>query len=129
MNRRPHSNTVIRLISYGVGLYGVVILYSSLLVPYLERDVLKINETLLSVPLVISLTFIYLSTLLRRRKHTAFWSTILLFMILITVNSIVFVTRLEDHSLHLLNIAWAIGLPVCIVAGLLQTRADFTVKE
>jgi len=126
---------LVRLLSYGVALNGVLIIASVLRDQvggnFLRIEISELGEIIFSLPLFLGLTLVYLSVLLRRRKLTAWLVTILVYGFVLGIN----IVRLASvhHPLTagypLARILINIALPATIVAILALLDDHFTVKS
>lgn len=120
----------LKLLALGVFGNGVLLVFHSLanqivLHRHLFRSTVRIN-----IGLIAGLSLVYLSTLLSRRKQTAWLVVIAIYVLVIGVNIItglfiLFHGKTSDMDVLLR----AIALPVIIVVGLFYYRQEYNVKS
>lgn len=121
----------LQLVVYIIGIHGLFVIATTMLYQLGGRVGIHLSDLDLDididVPLLIGIGLVYLSTLLRRRKRTA-WAVALF--------AYVFMLGFYANQVHLyashhdwLQIIAGLGLPVLNISLLLQQRRHFTVKS
>src|SRR5579859_1862006 len=76
----------LRVVTYGVALHGLLIIAATLedqVHVRFTRHLLHVSGVVVDVPLLIGLTLLYLSLLLRRRKRTAWAATLAVYGVIL----------------------------------------------
>ncbi|HVS58900.1 MAG TPA: phosphatidylglycerol lysyltransferase domain-containing protein [Candidatus Saccharimonadales bacterium] len=119
-----------RAVAYVVGLHGLLILASSLFFALHRDDELRLFRLFTDLPLLFGLTLIYLSTLLRRYKRTAWGVTLLVYIVMLGLDTAQLINRLHHHySIGVFNVLRLFVLPLAIVAVLALYQRYFTTKS
>jgi phosphatidylglycerol lysyltransferase len=119
----------VQIISLLVGLYGIYIIGDSLHTQITSHRASHLTDLIVDFPLLIGLSIIYLSGLLRRRKRTAWVVTILAYTFYLGDR----VSLIIGHS-YLNGIGWIsvlrdLVLPTVIIGILYYFRKEFVVKS
>ncbi|HUD10421.1 MAG TPA: phosphatidylglycerol lysyltransferase domain-containing protein [Candidatus Saccharimonadales bacterium] len=130
-----HSNLVLRVVIWGVAVNGLLLIAFTLF----DLDVLHIhghlrgqlhyNGLTTGLPLIEGLTLIYLSSLLARRKETAWAVTVGVYTFLLGVNFLQLLLIDADRGLLRTRLLRGIIFPLVVAGGLLYYRHEFTVKS
>ena len=119
----------VQFVSIVVGAHGIFILATTLLDQVAVRHGSRLSAIVVDVPLLIGLSLLYLSTLLRRRKRTAWLVTIVAYSFYLGIG----VAGLRDHAgvhdITALDIIRRLVLPGAILGLLFLLRAAFVVQS
>jgi phosphatidylglycerol lysyltransferase len=133
VSKRSRFQTVaFPILTYGIALHGLIMIATTLeeqLHLRFTRHLLHVSGFVFDVPILLGLTLLYLSTLLRRRKRTAWYVTTALYAFILVFSVVQF--GLLHNVIHhpLLALARNVLLPLIAVAGLFTIRKLFTVKS
>ncbi len=128
-SRFVRPEVILNLVSFGVLANGLIILLDSLREQlFVHSDVPRIAAVITSVPVLEGITLIYLATLLRRRKRTA-WLVVLPVYSFILLTGILRGFIFADHHLAALGPIRNLLLPLIVVYGLIRYRSLFNVKS
>ena len=117
------------LTAFAVGAYGIVVLASSLFDELAIRNGSRVSDVAIDIPLLAGISLIYLSTLLRRRKRTAWGVTILLYAFILGFNAMQLIQRTEIRHVVPLLIVRSIVVPLLIVSALAIYHNEYVVKS
>ena len=123
---RIRHTFLLQLVVITVGLHGLFIIASTLLEQVGPRSI-RLNDIDVTIPLLVGLGLVYLSSLLRRRKRTAWLVAVLAYTFIIG-----FYARrigLAVEHLYIRQIFEKLGLPLLILSLLGLNHAAFTVKS
>ncbi|MDB5169327.1 MAG: hypothetical protein JWO41_683 [Candidatus Saccharibacteria bacterium] len=120
---------VIRFISLLVASHGALILITTLLDQILVRKTLRGSLATIDVPLLLGVSLIYLSTLLRRHKFRAWVVSILAYTFYLGLSGMGLLNGLEDHHVRLIDIVRGVIVPLLLIGLLGLFRKDFTVQS
>ena len=115
--------------SYLVGLYGVYIIADTLLEQLFSHRLEHLSSLLIDLPLLIGLSVIYLSSLLKRRKRTAWLVTILAYTLYLVIGVSQLLSHIALGRLWWVEIIRTIIMPVIIISVLYLLRKDYVVKS
>ena len=115
------------LVVLTVAAHGLFVLATTLLEQIAQRNGSRITAVDIDIPLLIGLGLIYLSTLLRRRKQTAWVVALLVYMF--TLGFYAKQIAIAFHRHEPLYIAGRFIIPLAIIFLLLLSREMFTVKS
>jgi phosphatidylglycerol lysyltransferase len=124
-----------KVVTYGVALHGLFVIGTTLedqLQVHFTRHAFHVSGFAFDIRLLIGLTLLYVSLLLRRRKRTAWTAAIVIYGVLVIL-SVVQLSVLhhfpgEAEPLWY-DVLRTFAFPCALVAGLLTVRHDFTVKS
>jgi phosphatidylglycerol lysyltransferase len=125
-----HRQFAVQFLSILVAAHGVYILAASLLDQIAVHHGSMLNDLAVDVPLMIGLSLLYLSSLLRRRKRTAWLVTVLAYTFYIGIGVAQLLNRaggLHDTSLH--QLIRLLLLPLVVLGLLFLFRKEFVVKS
>ncbi len=120
-----HRDLARRLVSFIVGAHGVFILASILIGELAIYRRSHVNEFVIDVPLLIGLSLLYLSTLLRRRKQTAWLVTVLAYAFYLGIT----LTSASLRQIPLDDLTGTIALPLIVLGLLFAFRGEFSVRS
>lgn len=126
---RFSKNFALRIVSFAVFGNGVLILFNSLASHIILRRHFWNSRIQINLGIIIGLTLIYLSSLLARRKHTAWLLTVCLYAFTVGANIAAIVIDHPDHAEGPLAVVRALFVPVAVVLGLVIYAREFTVKS
>jgi phosphatidylglycerol lysyltransferase len=123
----------LRIAILGVAFNGLLLVTGTLLDslvthPHLRHH-LHISGVLFSVPIIAGLTLLYLSSLLARRKRTAWAVTLPIYTFILGLNGMELLLLSSSHYLTWLRLLRNIVLPLIIMAALIYYRTQFRVKS
>ncbi len=123
---------ILRLLMLAVAAHGIILVVGTLNDALLERlgiHTLHMSGFVFGVPILFGLTLLYLSVLLRRRKHMAWVVTLVLYAFIWIFNLIQLSFLRESHPLDLGTILRNVLLPLLIVLSLVAFRREFVVRS
>ncbi|HSX47863.1 MAG TPA: phosphatidylglycerol lysyltransferase domain-containing protein [Patescibacteria group bacterium] len=123
-----HPRFAVQFISLLVGSYGVYIIADSLLAQISAHRTSHLTTLLVDLPILVGISVIYLSNLLRRRKRTAWIVTSLAYIFYFGVG----VSQLVSHSFEdmgWISILRSLIVPILIIGLLYLFRNEFIVKS
>jgi phosphatidylglycerol lysyltransferase len=128
---QPHykSRNAATLISILVGVNGLYILASTLVEQIAAHRGSHLSDLLVDLPLLLGISVLYLSTLLRRRKWTAWLVTIMAYAFYLVFGTIQLLTRTSAHELHVHILLRVFVFPCIILALLIGFQREFVVKS
>ncbi len=113
-----------------VGAHGAYILAITLLDQLqIHHGMRIITSLVIDLPLLFGLSLLYLASLLRRRKYTAWWVTIMAYVFYMGLNLGPLVNEMSSHHLTLQLVFRRILLPFSIVGLLLIFKKEFIVRS
>ncbi|HSW66806.1 MAG TPA: phosphatidylglycerol lysyltransferase domain-containing protein [Bacillota bacterium] len=127
----PRRSLLLLLLSSGIAVHGLLMIGSTLVEQMdarLGRHFVHVNSFALDSSILFGLTLLYLSTLLRRGKRTAWAAALLIYGVIVAVA----LYRIGDitGAHHPLAVgARTLLLPLLAVAGLWVLRGHFTVRS
>ncbi|MCX6727201.1 MAG: phosphatidylglycerol lysyltransferase domain-containing protein [Candidatus Saccharibacteria bacterium] len=124
-----HKEFLLKLVAFGVLANGLLITLNSLVSHVILRRHIWRSTFELTFSLAVGLTLIYLSTLLARRKHTAWIVTLAVYTFSLGATTSTLIARGFNHDIPLLVLVRAIALPLFLVSALLLYRKEFTVRS
>lgn len=124
-----HREFAVRFLSFLVAAHGVYILAASLLDQIAVHKGMRLSDLNVDLPLLIGLSLLYLGSLLRRRKRTAWIVTILAYTFYLGNSAAQAVNRFELRELSGQELARLLLLPLIILLLLLVFQRDFVVKS
>jgi phosphatidylglycerol lysyltransferase len=119
----------IRFISILVASHGILIIATTLLDQLMIRKTFHASLAAIDVPLLIGISLLYLSTLLRRRKERAWAVAVLAYTFYLGLSGFGLLNTLEDHHIRLIELVRGIGLPLGVIGLLSLFRRDFSVQS
>ena len=126
---KNHSQLILQLVIWGVAIDGLLTIGGTLVAQFTIHHLLHVAVALFGVPLVIGLTLLYLSSLLVRRKQTAWAITVVVYVLALGFNIVKLILLAEDHRFLPWSILHDIALPLVIVVGLVYYHREFKVKS
>jgi hypothetical protein len=125
-----HRRFAVRMVSFVVGVNGLFIVIESLLDQIAAHHDTRLNDIAVDLPLLIGFSLIYLSTLLLRRKQTAWFVSILAYVFYFG-NSLATLIDIDDlhHHIHSQFIIRLFLLPLAVVILLYVFRHEFVVRS
>lgn len=112
-----------------VGAHGLLIIISTLLIQFRAAGIFRPSAITIDLPLLFGLTLLYLYTLLRRRKYTAWIVAVLVYTFMLGVNTMQLLEHSHFHRLEPLELLRNIALPAAIVILLALLKKYFVVKS
>jgi phosphatidylglycerol lysyltransferase len=129
----PSRRLILNAVAYIVALDGLIIIADNLFRDLNIGNVhhlLKTSGVLINLPILFGLTLIYLSTLLRRYKRTAWGVTVLVYAFMLGINAVQLADLVSRHPHFVLSgLIRLLILPLGIVTILVLCRQDFTTKS
>jgi phosphatidylglycerol lysyltransferase len=117
----------VEFVSIVVAAHGIFILADSLLDQIAVRHGSRLSSISVGIPLLIGLSLIYLSVLLRRRKQTAWIVTVAAYTFYLGLNVAGLLQNMGSHQL--LDVIRTAVLPLAILGLLLVLQAEFVVRS
>lgn len=118
------------LLSFLVGAHGLYILTLTLLGQFAAHHGSRhLSDIVVDVPLLIGLSLIYLSTLLRRRKRAAWMVAVFTYVTYLALGISGIFDNLADHAVYDQEVIKGVLLPLIIVVLLVSLRKAFVVKS
>lgn len=120
-----------RVIAFIVLIYGLTIIAGSLLRETRLHNGHDIDALTISLPLLIGVSYIYLGSLLLRRKYNAWLTAVALSIVTLIYNFVQIVHRpqIEYSDMHFALPWLRVILPLFILALLLLSRKEFRVRS
>lgn len=128
-NLRIENQFVIQFVSFVVAAHGVFILATTLLGQLSIRGGAHISDIVIDLPLLIGLSLVYLGTLLRRRKRTAWTVTVLAYAFYLGIGAASLVMPAGHRDLSAVDVIRIVVLPLAILGLLLALRSEFVVRS
>ncbi len=125
---RVHRDSAVYFVSFLVGAYGIYNIAGTLYVQIFSHRLSHITSLFIDLPILIGISVIYLSTLLRRRKRTAWLVSVIAFVLYLGIGITTFFGRLDDRMSGIYFIR-SILLPIIILIFLFTFRKLFIVKS
>jgi len=119
----------VQFLSILVGVHGVYIIASSLVTQLGAHRGSHLNDLVVDVPLFIGLSLLYLGTLLRRRKRTAWLVAVTAYVFYLGLGINQLLRHLRLHNLNLDEAVRSLILPVAILILLFVLERAFIVKS
>lgn len=119
----------VQFVSIVVASHGLFILATSLLDQISIRHSARLSALVIDLPILIGISLLYLSTLLRRRKQRAWLVTVLAYSLYLGLGIANLITINEVHLLTGIEIIRGIVLPVAILVLLFTLQNDFIVHS
>jgi phosphatidylglycerol lysyltransferase len=130
IHRESFRSAMLFLVSLAVAVNGLVILGTALFGGILDRDAIRNGgDASLKVHIIIALTLLYLSQLLRRRKRAAWAVVIPVYAFTLGTNAMQNLNAFSHRHLSALFLFRDILFPLLVVASLLLSHKYFTVKS
>jgi phosphatidylglycerol lysyltransferase len=126
-NKRTYN--VALIISILVALNGIYILGSVLVEQIAVHRGSRLNDVQVDIPLLVGLSVLYLSTLLRRQKRTAWLVTIMAYAFYFGVGFLQFLSHTGQRNIHAHVILRVVVFPLVLIALLLIYQNEFFVKS
>jgi phosphatidylglycerol lysyltransferase len=124
-----HSQIVLRLVVLGVALNGLLIIAGTLLDNFFIHGRDRDLSALFGIPLISGITLIYLSSLLARRKRTAWVVSVPVYASILVLNLAQILVFSTDRHFALMGLVRNILFPALIIASLIYYRDEFMVKS
>jgi len=130
---KRQNRVLVHIIAWAVVINGFIIIAGTLVEQFAMhggRIQLHFSDSaIFGAPLIIGLTLLYLGTLLRRRKHTAWVVAIVVYTFVLALGFIELARLPLVYHQAIWRLFRYIVLPIIILGGLLLTRREFTVKS
>ncbi|HSX53422.1 MAG TPA: phosphatidylglycerol lysyltransferase domain-containing protein [Patescibacteria group bacterium] len=120
---------VLRLVAFGVFANGLLIIASVLASHITIFRHTATSDARISVSIIIGMSFIYLSTLLVRRKQIAWAITIGLYAFLLGLNTAPYLSSMSFDDFGATHFLRSIVLPLVVLCSLAYYRHEFTVRS
>ncbi|HSW98717.1 MAG TPA: phosphatidylglycerol lysyltransferase domain-containing protein [Candidatus Saccharimonadales bacterium] len=131
--KRPAMQTwLFRILTYGVALQGLLMIATTLedqLHVHVTRRLLHISGFVFHVPILLGLTLLYLSSLLRRGKYTAWVVASVLYSVVSVLGAARFVLAHGELHSPVIVLLESVLLPLAALVGLWLLRKQFTVRS
>jgi phosphatidylglycerol lysyltransferase len=119
----------VQFVSIVVAAHGFVIIATTLLDQAVMRHNVRITTLLVDLPLLIGMSLLYLSTLLLRRKRTAWLVTVLAYSFYLGLGISNLIAEVGFDDLNLLRLIRVAVLPALILVLLFVLQPYFVVKS
>jgi phosphatidylglycerol lysyltransferase len=121
-----HSATLISIL---IAVNGIYILVSTLVEQITAHRGTHLSDLQVDLPLLLGLSVLYLSTLLHRRKRTAWLVTIMAYAFYLALGLTQLLSRPSGREIHLHVILRVLVFPLIIITLLLAFQREFVVKS
>ncbi len=119
-----------RLIGILVAAHGLFILASTLNDQLqIHRGMHLISNLVIDVPLLIGISLLYLASLLRRRKYTAWIVTVMAYVFYLGLSLVPLLTDLHNHHLTMIHVVRSLILPTSLLILLFIFKEEFVVRS
>ncbi len=131
MQQARHVMYMTRIIAFIVLIYGLTIIAGSLLHETRLHNGRDIDALTISLPLLSGVSYVYLGSLLLRRKYNAWLTAVALSIVTLTYNlvQILHHPQLEYSDRHVALPLLRVLLPLFILALLLLNKKEFRVRS
>ena len=119
----------LQLVAIIVAAHGVFVLATTLLDLVAARHTSHLSAADVDVPLIIGLSLLYLSSLLRRRKRTAWLATVLSYTFYLGLSLTGLIHSVGMDDLVTIHVVRAVILPVSILTLLVALQSHYVVKS
>lgn len=126
---RIHRRFAVQFLSFLVAANGLYILALTLLEQLGARHSTRLSDIVIDVPLLVGLSLLYLSTLLRRQKRTAWFVTVLAYMFYLGLGISNVLDGVVDHTASVHELVRAMLLPFIVLGLLFAFQKEFVVKS
>lgn len=126
---REHDRLGVRSLSFLVAAHGLYILALTLLGQIAAHHGSRLSDFVVDIPLLIGLSLVYLATLLRRRKHTAWLVTVAAYVVYLILGISGVLDNLADHAVYGQEVVKGVFLPLLILGLLIAFRKAFVVRS
>ncbi|HUA13375.1 MAG TPA: phosphatidylglycerol lysyltransferase domain-containing protein [Candidatus Sulfotelmatobacter sp.] len=126
---RVRPEFAVQFISILVAFFGIYIIADSLLNHILDHRAYHLNDYLIELPILVGISVIYLATLLRKRKRTAWTVTVATMVFYLGFGVSEYLGRIEHFRLGWLEVVRDIIFPAIVLAFLFRYRDRFVVKS
>lgn len=126
---RVNRQFAVTFISVVVSAYGIYILADTLVRQVMVRRGVHLNHLDVDLTLLLGLTVIYLGTMLKRQKHSAWVVTVGAYILYIFIGLTQLLSHLGGDKDLWVGLVRSIILPGCILYLLVTFRKDFFVKS
>lgn len=116
------------LVSWLVGLDGLFVLATTLLEQINTRHGSRLDAIVVDVPLILGLGFLYLSTLLARRKRNAWLVAVVSYAFMLGLNTMQLLDP-DHHHLTGLVVTRALVVPLVVLLSLALSQRAFSVRS
>src|SRR5579863_2611342 len=126
---RPKTPIGLLVTVFGVAVSGLILIIGTLFTERRLGDE-RFAGAIFSLPILAGLTLLYLSSLLARRKQTAWAVALPLYGFVLGLNlmRLLLLTN-HHHHISILELVRSFLLPLLIMAALFYYRREFTVKS
>src|ERR1700694_5489379 len=99
LKRQLHirRDNAVYFVSFLVAAYGIYIIAATLIIQVFSHRGSKLTSLLIDLPILIGISVIYLSTLLKRRKRTAWLVSVVAFVFYLGVGITTLFTEADSH--------------------------------
>src|SRR5579863_4310217 len=125
---RPKTPIGLLVTVFGVAVSGLILIIGTLFTERRLGDE-RFVSAIFSLPILAGLTLLYLSSLLARRKQTA-WAVVLpLYGFVLGLNLMRLLFLANHHHISIPELVRSFLLPLLIMGALFYYRREFTVKS
>jgi len=126
---KVHQQFAVQFLSFLVAANGVYVLANSLLVQIAAHHGSRLNNLAVDVPLMIGLSLLYLSVLLRRRKRTAWLVTVMAYTFYLGIGVAQLINRVGIRFVNSHDLFHMLLLPLVVLGLLFVFQKEFVVKS
>lgn len=130
MQPQRFTGLLTKTIGFTVLSYGLAIITTTLIRQLRLRIGHDVDAIIVSLPLLIGISYVYLGNQLLRRKQNAWWTAVALSIITLVLNGLQLIHALRLDVDTQMTRSWArVVVPILILVMLLLSRANFRVKS
>lgn len=126
---RVHRQFAVQFLVVLVSAHGVSILAVTLLALVTAHRGTRLNDLLVDVPLLVGVSLLYLGSMLRRRKRTAWLVTVLAYAFYLGISVAQLIGRIHLGEVDAEELSRALLLPLAVLSLLLYFQKEFVVKS
>ena len=127
--QKPSKDFILKIVAFGVFANGILTVLNSLALHIgIHRPLMDVDFRI-NTAIVVGITLIYLSTLLSRRKHTAWVISLCIYAFLLVVNTIEALFSASRHDFVAVSLVRTILLPMVVVTALVYYAKEFNVRS
>ncbi|HVX24613.1 MAG TPA: phosphatidylglycerol lysyltransferase domain-containing protein [Candidatus Saccharimonadales bacterium] len=123
-----HQQAIPNLVAWLVGLHGAFIVATTLVTDLGVHLRPHLSNLVIDIPLLLGLSLLYLSAVLKRRKSTAWVTTLVVYGFLLGLNAAQLLDR-DHRQIHVLTVARLIILPAVMLTLLIAARRLYVVRS
>lgn len=124
-----HRHLAVRFVAFVVGAHALYIIAVTLLDQLAAHRATHLTDLLVDVPILIGLSLLYLGTLLRRRKRTAWTTSIMAYTFYLGTGFAQLINHMSLSEIELREVIRRLLLPLVVLALLFMFEKEFSVKS